>query len=76
MAEPLKDMFFTRASIEAMAGNPKFAEVLQEMEMRIKGWLAQTEDRFETGRREPKKGVLDMDFTLQRRWSKGGLQRH
>ncbi|MHC4595427.1 MAG: sulfatase family protein [Planctomycetota bacterium] len=51
-----------------LVGNPKFAEVQQQMETRLRRWMADTDDPFETGRREPKKGMLDMNFKLQSRW--------
>ncbi|MBN2313579.1 MAG: sulfatase [Sedimentisphaerales bacterium] len=51
-----------------LAGNPKFAGIQQEMEARLKRWMAETGDPFETGRREPKRGMLDMKFTLQPQW--------
>jgi arylsulfatase A-like enzyme len=53
-----------------LAANPKFAEVRRQMETRLKKWMADTGDPFETGRREPKKGMLDMNFRLQPQWSK------
>ena len=52
-----------------LAGNPEFAKVQQDMEARLKRWMADTGDPFETGRRESKKGMLDMKFKLQPRWS-------
>jgi arylsulfatase A-like enzyme len=52
-----------------LAGNPKFAEVQQQMEARLKKWMADTGDPFETGRRDPGKGMLDLPFKLQPRWS-------
>ena len=52
-----------------LAANPKFAKIRDEMETRLKKWIADTDDPFETGRREPKRGMLDMKFTLQSRWS-------
>ena len=51
-----------------LAGNPKFAEVRQQMEARLKKWMADTNDPFETGRREARKGMLEMNFELQPRW--------
>ena len=39
-----------------LAGNPKFAEVQQQMEARLKKWMADTGDPFETGRRDPAQG--------------------
>ena len=53
-----------------LAENPKFTEVRQQMEARLKRWMADTSDPFETGRREPRKGMLEMDFKLQPQWSK------
>jgi arylsulfatase A-like enzyme len=53
-----------------LAGNPKFADVQQQMEARLKKWMADTGDPFETGRREPEKGMLDLKFQLQPRWSR------
>ncbi len=52
-----------------LAGNPKFAEVQQQMESRLKKWMADTGDPFDTGRREPTKGMLDLNFKLQPQWS-------
>jgi arylsulfatase A-like enzyme len=52
-----------------LAGNPEFAKVQQDMEARLKRWMAEAGDPFETGRRESKKGMLDMKFKLQPRWS-------
>ena len=46
----------------------RFAEIQREMELRLKRWMAETGDPFETGRREPKRGMLDMNFTLQPQW--------
>jgi hypothetical protein len=51
-----------------LAGNPKFAKIQREMETRLKKWIADTDDPFETGKREPGKGMLEMKFTLQPRW--------
>ncbi|MBL7153701.1 MAG: sulfatase [Phycisphaerae bacterium] len=51
-----------------LAGIPKFAKIQQEMEARLKKWMAETDDPFETGKRESKKGMLEMEFTLQPRW--------
>ncbi len=53
-----------------LAGNPEFTKVQQEMETRLKRWMADTGDPFETGRRESEKGMLDMKFKLQPRWSR------
>ncbi len=53
-----------------LAGNPKFADVQQQMEARLKKWMADTGDPFETGPREPTKGMLDLGFKLQPRWSR------
>jgi len=53
-----------------LIGNPKFAEVQQQMEARLKKWMADTGDPFETGPREPTKGMLDLGFKLQPRWSR------
>ncbi len=53
-----------------LAANPKFAKVRQEMEARLKDWMAKTGDPFETGSREPEKGMLELDFRLQKRWIK------
>jgi hypothetical protein len=39
------------------------------MEARLRKWIADTGDPFETGRRAPGKGMLDLDFKLQPRWS-------
>jgi len=55
-----------------LADNPKFATIRKEMEARLKRWIADTGDPFETGQRESKKGMLDMKFTLQPRWSSLG----
>jgi arylsulfatase A-like enzyme len=55
-----------------LAGNPKFAQVQQEMEARLKRWMAETGDPFDAGHREPRRGMLDMDFKLQPRWSQPG----
>jgi arylsulfatase A-like enzyme len=52
-----------------LAGKPKFADVQRQMEARLKKWMADTGDPFETGRRAPGKGMLDLNFTLQPRWS-------
>jgi hypothetical protein len=51
-----------------LAGNPKFAKIQEEMETRLKKWIAETNDPFETGKRESKKGMLEMKFKLQPRW--------
>ncbi|MCL5278841.1 MAG: sulfatase [Planctomycetes bacterium] len=53
-----------------LAGNPKFTDVQQQMETRLKKWMADTGDPFETGPREPTKGMLDLGFKLQPRWSR------
>jgi arylsulfatase A-like enzyme len=55
--------------INNLAGNPKFADVQREMEARLKKWMSDTGDPFETGPREPTKGMLDLGFKLQPRWS-------
>ena len=52
-----------------LAANPKFAGIRNEMETRLKKWITDTNDPFESGRRESKRGMLDMKFTLQSRWS-------
>jgi len=39
------------------------------MESRLKKWMADAGDPFETGRREPTKGMLDLNFKLQPQWS-------
>jgi arylsulfatase A-like enzyme len=52
-----------------LAGKPKFADVQRQMEARLKKWMADTGDPFETGRRAPGKGMLDLNCTLQPRWS-------
>lgn len=51
-----------------LVGNPKFTEVQQQMETRLRRRMVDTDDPFETGRREPKKGMLDINFKLQPRW--------
>jgi arylsulfatase A-like enzyme len=51
-----------------LAGNPKFAKIQQEMETRLKKWIADTDDPFDTGKRESKKGMLEMNVKLQPRW--------
>ncbi len=55
-----------------LADNPKYVAVRREMETRLKKWMADTGDPFDTGRREPKRGMLDMKFTLQPRWLESG----
>jgi arylsulfatase A-like enzyme len=50
-----------------LAGDPKFAKIEEEMEARLKKWMADTGDPFETGKRESK-GMLEMGFMLQPRW--------
>ncbi len=56
-----------------LAQDPKLARVRREMEARLKAWMAETGDPFDTGRRESQRGMLDMDFTLQPRWLKQNL---
>ena len=53
-----------------LAGSPKFAEVQRQMEARLKKWIADTGDPFETGPREPARGMLDLNFKLQPQWSR------
>jgi arylsulfatase A-like enzyme len=53
-----------------LAGRPKFADIQQQMEARLKKWIADTGDPFETGPREPQKGMLDLGLRLQPRWSR------
>lgn len=55
--------------LDNLAGNPKFAEVQQQMEARLRKWMTDTGDPFETGRRD-EKGMLDLGFRLQPRWSR------
>jgi arylsulfatase A-like enzyme len=56
--------------LKNLAGKPRFAKVRREMEARLKRWIAETNDPFETGKRDPKTGMLDMNFKLQQRWLK------
>jgi arylsulfatase A-like enzyme len=56
-----------------LADNPKFAAVQQKMETRLKKWMADTGDPFDTGLRERKRDMLDMKFTLQPQWSEAGV---
>jgi len=41
-----------------LAGRKEYADVQQQMEARLKQWMRQTEDPFETGRRDPETGML------------------
>lgn len=53
-----------------LAGNAQFAKIEAEMEGRLKKWMSETDDPFETGKRESN-GMLDMGFILQPRWRAG-----
>lgn len=56
-----------------LAEDTEFAKVRQEMETRLRTWMVETGDPFDKGRRESRKGMLEMDFTLQRRWVQPNL---
>jgi len=53
-----------------LAGKKRHAKTERQMETRLKKWMANTNDPFETGKREPVKGMLDMKFKLDPRWLK------
>jgi hypothetical protein len=40
--------------------HPRYAEVVEEMEGRLQEWIARTGDPFDTGRRLPQTGMLDL----------------
>ncbi|MBN1673489.1 MAG: sulfatase [Kiritimatiellae bacterium] len=43
-----------------LAGNPGYADVQAELETRLKRWMADTDDPFETGERDPSTGILKL----------------
>ena len=51
-----------------LAGNPDYAEIQQQLEQRLRQWMAQTDDPFETGERDPETGMLCLgqEFTSER----------
>ena len=41
-----------------LAGDPALAQVQQQLEARLRRWIEETDDPFETGRRDPETGML------------------
>ncbi|MBN1488675.1 MAG: sulfatase [Phycisphaerae bacterium] len=46
--------------MQNLAGKAKFADVQQQMETRLQRWIADTNDPFDTGPRDPKTGMLEL----------------
>ena len=46
--------------LKNLAGKKEFAEVQQRMEERLRRWIAETNDPFETGARDPETGMLTL----------------
>ncbi len=44
--------------LKNLAGQKEYAKVQQEMEDRLRRWIAETGDPFDTGARDPKTGML------------------
>lgn len=49
-------------------GNPEYARVQREMEARLKKWMTETKDPFDTGDRDPASGMLELgqEFTNEK----------
>jgi arylsulfatase A-like enzyme len=45
-------------------GNPEYSEISEMMEKRLKKWMDDTKDPFETGERDPETGMLLLGFEL------------
>jgi arylsulfatase A-like enzyme len=43
-----------------LAGIPEYAEVQSQMEQRLQEWMKKTADPFETGKRDPTTGMLEL----------------
>ena len=41
-----------------LAGCPEYTEMQQQMEQRLRQWIVETDDPFETGDRDPATGML------------------
>jgi arylsulfatase A-like enzyme len=54
-----------------LAGKNEYADVQQKMEARLKRWIAETKDPFETGPRDPRTGMLQVgqEFANEK-WNK------
>jgi hypothetical protein len=51
--------------------NPKYNKVVQEYEVRLQEWIAATGDPFDTGKRLPPSGIIDMgQMFIHERWLK------
>lgn len=59
-----------------LAGNPLYADVQQQLERRLKQWMVETGDPFETGERDSKTGMLCLcqKFTSEH-WDRLSAQR-
>jgi arylsulfatase A-like enzyme len=51
--------------LQNLAGKAEYADVQQRMEARLKRWMAETKDPFDTGPRDPQTGMLKLgqEFT-------------
>jgi hypothetical protein len=55
-----------------LAGKAKYADVQKRMEQRLKKWMKQTNDPFDTGRRDPRTGMLKLGQKfIHNKWKKG-----
>ena len=43
-----------------LAGNPEYSKVQKQMEQRLLQWIKETDDPFETGKRDPETGILQL----------------
>ncbi|MEE8399977.1 MAG: sulfatase [Desulfobacterales bacterium] len=41
-----------------LAGDPEYAEIQEQMEQRLRQWIEETNDPFDTGERDPETGIL------------------
>jgi arylsulfatase A-like enzyme len=55
-----------------LAGDPAHADVQVQMERRLRQWMLDTGDPFETGDRDPRTGILDLGQTFtHEKWCQG-----
>ena len=60
----LFDRLLDPLEMRNVAGTPEYAQVESEMENRLKRWMQQTDDPFDTGKRLPVTGMLDLGQQL------------